>query len=134
MIIDTMVMAYAMLGVAKFGEESAAALAAVDEIVAPASVEAELLNVVWQWSCNGGNPETAAAQYYTASRLWTELIPVESLWPTALELALATDHSPYDTLFIAAARAQKTYVVTYDKRLLKLFPEDAITVRSILPR
>lgn len=132
MIIDTMVMAYAMLGVPEFGEESAAVLEAVDEIVAPASVEAELLNVVWQWGRRDGNHEMAAAAYQTASRLWTELISVESLWVTALELALSKEHSPYDMLFIAAARMQKTRVVTYDKKLLSLFPKDTITARKTL--
>lgn len=132
MIIDTMVMAYAMLGVPDFGAEAAAVLERVDEIAAPASVEGELLNVVWQWGRSGGTPELAADAYYTASRLWTELVPVESLWAAALELALANNHSPYDTLFVAAARFRKTRVVTYDKKLLSLFPEDVVTVRKAL--
>ena len=126
MIVDTMVMAYAMLGVPEFGEESAAALEAMDEIIAPASIEAELLNVVWQWG-RRGNPDIATAAYYNASRLWTELIPVETLWPIALELALSCEHSPYDTLFVAAAKLKRTKVITYDKKLLRLFPNDTIT-------
>ena len=128
MIIDTMVMAYAMLGVPEFGEESLAALQAVDEIVAPASVEAELLNVVWQWGMQDNQPQIAEAAYSNASRLWTELVPVEMLWSLALELALSSKHSPYDTLFVAAARLRRTRVVTYDKKLLKLFPDDTVRV------
>ena len=131
MIIDTMVMAYAMLGVPEFGEESLGALQAVDEIVAPASVEAELLNVVWQWGVRGNQPQVAGAAYSNASRLWTELVPVETLWPLALNLALANKHSPYDTLFVAAARLRRTRVVTYDKKLLRLFPDDTARVREI---
>jgi Predicted nucleic acid-binding protein, contains PIN domain len=131
MIVDTMVMAYAMLGVPEFGEESANALAAMEEIAAPASVEAELLNVVWQWGRHKGTPEVAASAYFTASRLWTELIAVDLLWPEALELALSAGHSPYDTLFVAAARLRKTLVVTYDKKLLEHFPEDTTTVRRM---
>ena len=49
MVVDTMVMAYALFGVPDFGLESAKALRKADELLAPASVEAELLNVVWQW-------------------------------------------------------------------------------------
>lgn len=131
MIIDTMVMAYAMLGVPEFGGESLALLRTVDEISAPASVEAELLNVVWQWGLRGGAPQTAAAAYGNASRLWTDLVPVETLWESALELALSAKHSPYDTLFVAAARLRRTRVVTYDKKLLALFPEDTVTVREL---
>lgn len=132
MIIDTMVMAYAMLGVPEVGGESAAVLEKADEIAAPASAEGELLNVVWQWGRNGGDPELAAGAYCTASRLWTELIPVESLWAAALEIALARGHSPYDTLFVAAARLRQTQVVTYDKKLLALFPKDTITAQEAL--
>ena len=132
MIIDTMVMAYALLGVPEFGEESAAVLEAVDEIIAPASVEAELLNVLWQWGRRSGDSQISAEAYFTASRLWTELIPVESIWEVALELALSHKHSPYDTLFIAAARRCKTQVVTYDKKLLAAFTRDTVMVKEIL--
>ncbi len=131
MIIDTMVMAYAMLGVPEFGEESFTALQAADEIVAPSSVEAELLNVVWQWGIQGNQPRIAGAAYSNASRLWTELVPVETLWPLALKLALSSKHSPYDTLFVAAARFRRTRVVTYDTKLLKLFPDDTVRVEEI---
>jgi hypothetical protein len=59
MIIDTMVMAYAVLGVPDFGRESAAA-------------------------------------------------------------------------FIAAARYRRTLLLTYDQKLLKLFPDDTVTVKEVL--
>lgn len=131
MIVDTMVMAYAMLGVPEFGEESAAAFEKMTAIVAPASVEAELLNVVWQWGRGKVAPERAITAYFNAARLWTELIPVETLWSDALELAFSVDHSPYDALFIVAARMRRTRLVTYDKKLLELFPKDTITVHEI---
>ncbi len=134
MIIDTMVMSYAMLGVPEFGEEALAVLEVVDEIVAPASVEAELLNVVWQWARRGEDAKTAASAYADASALWTELIPVEAIWPLALAIAYSSGHSPYDTLFVAAARVRRTRVVTYDKRMLALFPDDTMTARELLRR
>jgi predicted nucleic acid-binding protein len=130
MIIDTMVMAYAVLGVPGFGQESLAALSKVDEISAPASVEAELLNVIWQWGKRGVALEIAQAVYENASRLWTRLIPVEAVWSTSLELALTHGHSPYDTLFVATARYCNTKVLTYDQRLLTLFPHDTTAVQG----
>lgn len=132
MIIDTMVMAYALLGVEDLGPESLAALRAADELVAPASVEGELLNVVWQWGRERVSPVLAASVYEDAARLWTELVPVAALWPTALALALEHNHSPYDTLFVAAARRKKTRVLTYDRKLLRLFPDDTISVGAFL--
>jgi predicted nucleic acid-binding protein len=132
MIIDTMVVAYALLGVPTFGPESAEALRKADDLLAPASVEAELLNVVWQWGRRQVAPEQAKALYENSLRLWTELIPVKPLWTLALELALTTSHSPYDTLFIAAARKRRTQVLTYDEKMLNIFPEDAIRVHDFL--
>jgi len=134
MIIDTMVMAYAVLGVPDFGQESLEALHKVDDIVAPVSVEAELLNVIWQWGKRGVSLEIAQAVYENASRLWTRLIPLEAVWHTALDLALRHGHSPYDTLFVATARYCKTKVLTYDQRLLTLFPNDTTTVKDFLWR
>ncbi len=134
MIIDTMILAYAVLEVPEFGEESVAVLKAVDQITAPASIEAELLNVIWQWGQRGEDTKIAAAAYHAASRLLNDLIPVETLWPTALELAFSRRHSPYDTLFIAAARLRHTKVVTYDKKLLTLFPDDTLTADAVVKR
>lgn len=132
MIIDTMVMAYALLGVPEFGPESAEALRRADELTAPASVEAELLNVVWQWGRQGVEPELTKAVYENAARLWTELIPVRQLWSVALDLAFNSSHSPYDTLFVAAARYKGVKVMTYDEKMLARFPKDAIRVADFL--
>lgn len=131
MIIDTMVMAYAVLDSAEFGRESIAFLREADAVIAPASVEAELLSVVWQWRLRDVSREAAESAYFMASRLWDELIPVETLWPLALELAFAKNHSPYDTLFVAAARVKKTRVATYDKKLLAAFPDDTVSPGSL---
>jgi len=127
-----MVIAYALLGVPEFGEESLAALRKADTLHAPASVQAELLHAVWRYGKQGLFPKRAAEVYEDASRLWTKLIPVEHLWPEALSLAFSCGHSPYDTLFIAAARLCRAPVITYDQKLLRLFPKDTIKVSDFL--
>ncbi len=132
MIIDTMVMAYALLGAPEFGRESLAALRKVDDISAPVSAEAELLNVIWQWGKRGVSLKVAQAVYENAERLWARLVPLEDVWPVALELAFARGHSPYDTLFVATARFCDTQVLTYDQKLLSLFPKDTLTVKDLL--
>ncbi|MDR2670088.1 MAG: type II toxin-antitoxin system VapC family toxin [Desulfovibrio sp.] len=132
MIIDTMVMAYALLGVPGYGEESLAALRKADALYAPASVQAELLNVVWQYGKRGVTRQRAAAVYDDAFRLWGKLIPVERLWPEALYLSFSSGHSPYDTLFVAAALMYHTSVITYDQKLLTLFPEHTVSAGNFL--
>lgn len=51
------------------------------------------------------------------------MIPCEQLWERALELAVQYNHSAYDTLFISAAELAETRLITFDKRLLRTFPE-----------
>jgi predicted nucleic acid-binding protein len=127
-----MVLAYALLGVPEYGEESIAALRKADALYAPASIQVELLNVVWQYGKRGVTAQRAAEIYSNASRLWTKLIPLDQLWPEALSLAFASGHSPYDTLFIAAARFHRSFVITYDQKLLALFPDETIRVSDFL--
>jgi predicted nucleic acid-binding protein len=57
---------------------------------------------------------------------------VEHLWPEALSLAFSSGHSPYDTLFVAAAHMYHTSVITYDRKLLTLFPDKTVTVDNFL--
>ena len=132
MIIDTMVAAYAMLDVESKSAESMAALRKADEIAAPASVTAELVSVFWQWGREIIPAAKAVSLCASAVRIWDALIPVEELWSEALAMAFERCHSPYDTLFIAAARMRGTQVLTYDKDLLKRFPEDTMTVAAFL--
>jgi predicted nucleic acid-binding protein len=132
MIIDTMVMAYAILGVPEYEDESLEALRRADALYAPATIEAELLNVLWQYSKRGVTTDEAAQLYEHSRGMWTRLIPVERIWPEALSLAFENEHSPYDTLFVAAARLHSTLVITYDQKMLTLFPNDTITVSNFL--
>jgi predicted nucleic acid-binding protein len=132
MIIDTMVMAYALLGVSEYEEESLEALRKADALYAPATIEAELLNVLWQYSKRGVVSHKAAQLYEHSHSMWTRLIPMERIWPEALALAFENEHSPYDTLFVAAARLYSTLVITYDQKLLTVFPKDTIKVSDYL--
>jgi predicted nucleic acid-binding protein len=132
MIIDTMVIAYALLGVPELGKESLIALRKADSLCAPASIEVELLNVIWKWGQRGISKKMAADVFSNASRLWTKLVPVEQIWAEALILAFSYGHSPYDTLFVAAARLYSSKVITYDKKLLSLFPNDAISTADFI--
>ena len=130
MIIDTMILAYAVMKESGFCEQSMEVLKRVDVIMAPASVETELLSVIWQWGRKDGQYDLATKAYMVASSLINESIPVKNLWPIALKLAFSRNHSPYDTLFIAAARIHHTRLITYDQKLLSLFPSDAMSAQT----
>jgi len=119
-----MVMAYALLGVEGFRERAFQALRSADLIEVPDSFRAEFVNVVWKWVSTKGVPlELGVEVLWDAEALIERIIPSERLWERALELAVQRDHSAYDTLFIAAAELEGTKLVTFDKKLLRAFPE-----------
>lgn len=133
MIVDTMVAAYACFDVPEFSADSRAALRKARTLYAPDSFRAEFLNVAWQYARKYRIAPPALADivrdgYAIPSRY----LPCELLWRDALALALELDHSPYDTLFVAAALKRKTKVLTYDRKLLEAFPALAIHVSDYL--
>ena len=132
-VFDTMVVAYALLGVTEHRDDAARALAAADRVSAPDLLHAELGNVLWQWVKHRRMPAGTAARILDhAAALIPRAIPSRVLAVRALELAAERDHPTYDTVFVALADAEGTRVVTYDQALLRRFPEWAVSVPSFL--
>jgi predicted nucleic acid-binding protein len=61
-----------------------------------------------------------------------QLVSTERLWGPALDLAVARDHPVYDTLFVALAAERGSKVITYDQKILRKFPEWAISAPEFL--
>jgi len=133
LIFDTMVLAYSLLKAPGFHEGAAAALAKADEVVAPDLLPAELVNVVWQWvRARRLSLERGLQILDEGERLMTRLVPARMVWDRALRLSVSANHPAYDTLFVALAIQTGTRLVTYDRRLQKLFPEYVISVPEYL--
>ena len=133
MVVDTMVFAYALLGVPAHRETALAALEAADPIVVPDSCYAELANVVWQWTrAKEISGDTGHALLTDAEVLIYRAHPTTHLWSQALSLAIDADHPAYDALFIAAAQREGTQVVTFDKRLQTAFPDWTLAPEAVL--
>jgi len=123
MVVDTMVYAYALLGVPEHRE---AASATFDEtpVIVPDTLWAELANVFWQWVRRHElDPALASEMMEDAEALTDRVVTSESLWRPALDLAIEHAHPVYDTLFIALAQREDTRVATFDRRMLERFPE-----------
>ena len=134
MVVDTMVFAYALLGVSTHRDTAVAVLEKTEPVVVPDSCYAELANVVWQWVRTKGVPEETGHEVLAdAEAVITRSYPTTHLWADALALAVEADHPVYDTLFVAAARREQARVVTFDKRLQDAFPEWAIPPSAMLP-
>jgi predicted nucleic acid-binding protein len=60
-----------------------------------------------------------------AARLGIESVPNRSLWQPALTRAVNSGAAVYDTLFVELAVQRNLPLATFDRNLLKKFPEIA---------
>ncbi len=133
MVIDTMVFAYALLGVEEFRQDASAILEQADTISAPDSLRVELANVLWQWiSHRKVSIETALAVMDDTESLIDRTLSGKILWERALVLSVESNHPAYDTYFIAAAEMENTQVVSFDKKLKAVFPDRVLTTAEFL--
>lgn len=128
-VVDTNVLAYFLLGVRPHCDEVDSAVRQADAILAPDLLRVELANVLWKWSRSCGvAPQDVVALLDDAETLVSQFVGSGELGAEALLLALERNHAVYDTLFVALARSRQTVLVTYDRRLRRVFPEDVLTV------
>jgi predicted nucleic acid-binding protein len=135
MVVDTMILAYALLGEAEFHAPAVEALRALPDIWAPESLRAELANVLWLWIRHRGvEPSAGLEMLRDAEALVTEFVPLGGLWEHALSLAVDRNHSPYDTLFVTLAMQRQSKVLTSDQPLLARFPDWTVPLAELPAR
>lgn len=125
-VVDTNVVAYYLLGTEPFLEEVRQFWRIVQEAVAPVHWEAELANAIWMAVRTGVLPaEEGHQKLDLAARLGIHSIPSRPLWQPALTRALNSGAAVYDTLFVELAVQRRLPLVTFDRNVLKKFPEIA---------
>jgi predicted nucleic acid-binding protein len=133
MVVDTMVFAYALLGVEEFREKAIGVLEKAKSVAVPDTIRAELANVLWQWVRHRGvDPAHAFSAMEDAESLYSKVLSSEALWQHALALAIEHDHTVYDTLFVSAAEQERTRVVTFDVRFQQAFPSQVLSAESYI--
>jgi predicted nucleic acid-binding protein len=131
-VIDTNVVAYFLLGTEAFVDEARYCLEALADLVAPAHWEAEVTNVLWMAVRTGVLPaEEGPVRLGLARRLGIESIATSTLCQGALLRAVATNVSVYDTLFVELASRIGSPLVTFDKTILRAFPDIARRPRDL---
>ena len=131
-VVDTNVVAYLLLGTEGFGDEARACLVAVSHPLAPAHWEAELTNVVWMAVRSGVlPPEEGPVRLGLARRLGIESVTTVTLCQGALLRSVASGVPVYDTLFVELAARTGCPLLTFDKAVIKAFPDIAIRPRDL---
>lgn len=131
-VVDTNVVAYFLLGTAKFVTETREFWDQADELVAPAVWEAEIGNVIWMAARAKVITEPdATAKLALAARLGIHSVNNRTLWHGALVRSLSTGVAVYDTLFVELAEREGLPMVTFDEKVLKAFPTIARRPRDL---
>ena len=134
-VVDTNIVAYLLLGTVAFVDESRACFERVGTPLAPADWEAELANVMWMAVKAGVlSAVDGPARLGLARRLGIESIATSSLSQGALLRAIESGLSVYDTLFVELAARSACRLVTFDKAVLKAFPDIACRPRDLAGR
>jgi predicted nucleic acid-binding protein len=134
-VVDTNVIAYLLLGTEAFVDEARACLEQVATPLAPSHWEAELTNVVWMAVKAGVlSASDGPARLGLARRLGIESVPTSTLSQGALLRAIETGVSVYDTLFVELAARSACPMVTFDKAVLKAFPDLTCRPRDLRGR
>jgi predicted nucleic acid-binding protein len=126
-VVDTNVIAYFLLGTEPFRDECERFWREVEDPVAPASWEAELINVLWMATRKDvlDLPE-ALHRLELARALGIRSVSSSSLWHGALVRAHGSGIAAYDTLFVELADREGLPLATFDAPLIKAFPRVAM--------
>ena len=126
-VVDTNVIAYHVLQTERFAEECTRFWRAVEEPMAPASWEAELVNVLWLTARKNVITESEALNLLNlAGSLGIRSIAVDELWHGALSGAHASGLGTNDMLFVELAMRESVPLATFDKAVIKAFPHLAM--------
>ena len=131
-VVDTNVVAYFLLGTEAFVDEARTCFENVSDPIAPAHWEAELANVVWMAIRTGVLPaEEGPVRLGLARRLGIQSVATTTLCQGALLRAVTSGVPVYDTLFVELAARTATPLVTFDKAVLRAFPDLARRPRDL---
>jgi predicted nucleic acid-binding protein len=134
-VVDTNVVAYVLLGTEAFVDEARAALIAATNPLAPAHWEAELTNVVWMAVRAGVlSPDEGPVRMSLARQLGIETVATATLCQGALIRSMSSGISVYDTLFVELAVRSGCPLITFDRAVLRAFPDIAIRPRDLPQR
>lgn len=131
-VVDTNVIAYFLLGTEPFREECERFWREVEDPIAPASWEAELINVLWMATRKEvlDLPE-ALHRLELAKSLGIRSVSSSSLWHGALVRAHASGVTAYGTLFVELAEREGLTLATFDEPIIKAFPRHAMRPRKL---
>jgi len=132
-VVDTNVVAYYVLQTEPYVNAATRFLAQGVSLLAPATWESELANVVWFAVRKGVlQAEEGLGRLHSAGDLAIEGVAVHELCLGALKRSLESGVAVYDTLFVELAHQRQVPLVTFDQQVLEAFPTIACAPGALL--
>ncbi len=133
MVIDTMIFIYAFFSKGQEHIDSKTILKKAERIIVPDLFYSEFANTTWQWVLHRNTPMVNALDALSMlDILITHTIETKSVAQKSLFFAIERNHSVYDSIFVETAIQSNTKVVSFDKKLLRTFPEYSVHPRVFL--
>jgi predicted nucleic acid-binding protein len=134
-VVDTNVVAYFLLGTEPFAAEARRFLASLSNPMAPVLWEAEIANVLWMAIRAGVLPaDEGPSRLNLAARLGIESVPTRTLLQGSLLRSVTSGIAVYDTLFVELARREACPLATFDRAVLKAFPDIAARPSTLVSK
>ena len=132
-VVDTNVVAYYLLNTEPHAEECRQFWRRIAGVTAPASWQAEILNVLWMAvRTKVITSDESVRKLRSAAGLGIHAVPVRQLWRGSLIRAIQSGLSPYDILFVELAVRRRRKLATFDSQLLRAFPDVAMRPSAIV--
>lgn len=133
LVVDTNVLAYHFLRQEPYCGATGRLFERKEAIIAPDLWRSEYLNIMWRTVRSDGIDLAAASDSFPfAEQLVDRTVSAKGLWGTALRLAVESNLTGYDALYVALARREHTFLATYDQAIRKEFPAVAKTPEEIV--
>jgi predicted nucleic acid-binding protein len=119
--------------VPEHGSAAAAALREADaDLIAPALIIAEIGNALWKKALRGEIERREAPQALELALFhFREIMPLEDLAGTAVNLAIELRHPIYDCFYLALAERENAPLATADEAMIAAARKAKIKVRRI---
>jgi predicted nucleic acid-binding protein len=131
--VDTNVAAYLLLDTEPYAASCERFFAALRDGIAPSTWEVELGNVLWLAARSGVLPEPEAlARLRLSRRLGITSVPPGDLCQGALLRSIQSGIAVYDSLFVEVAIRTGRRLATFDRALLRAFPDIAARPDDLL--
>ncbi len=128
LVLDTNVIIYYLYGIEPFSGDISLMLKNDLMLLAPENWKSEFLNFTCLMIKNGSITfEDGIQKLNLAELLINNSVSISRLWNKALYFSIKKMHSPFDTVFVALAEQEKIKLATFDAKLIKNFPETALT-------